>query len=33
VIVIDSGRIVADGPKEEVLKTAKTGTPSWNQAS
>ena len=28
VIVIDSGRIVADGPKEEVLKTAKTGTPS-----
>jgi ATP-binding cassette subfamily C protein LapB len=28
VIVIDSGRIVADGPKEEVLKTATTGTPS-----
>jgi hypothetical protein len=28
VIVIDSGRIVADGPKEEVLKPATPGTPS-----
>jgi len=28
VIVMDSGRIVADGPKEEVLKSAKTGTQS-----
>ena len=28
VVVMDSGRIVADGPKEEVLKSAKTGTES-----
>jgi len=28
VIVMDSGRIVADGPKEEVLKSSKTGTKS-----
>lgn len=28
VAVIDSGRIVADGPKEQVLQAAKTGTNS-----
>ncbi|MCS5559915.1 MAG: ATP-binding cassette domain-containing protein, partial [Oceanospirillaceae bacterium] len=28
VIVMDSGRIVADGPKEEVLRSPKTGTQS-----
>jgi len=28
VIIMDSGRIVADGPKEDVLKSAKTGTAS-----